>query len=114
MALIQTESQDPSNLMMAKELGEYLASAYPNHSWHVRIDGGIVVVKNMAVSGTIGMVRHFKDIAHDAKTRKHDILIAAGELLERARLRREYGGEHVDRFDSERGVKWAPQIRRLN
>ena len=114
MALIQTESQDPANLMMAKELAEYLATAYPNHSWHVRIDGGIVVVKNMAISGTIGMVRHFKDIAHDAKTRKHDILIAAGELLERARLRREYGGERVDKFESERGVKWSPQIHRLN
>lgn len=110
MALIQTTSEDPANLPMAKEIAEILAFGYPNHSWHIRIDGGIVVIKNMAISGTIGMVKHFKDIAHDATARKRDILNAAGELLERAALRRNYEGERVTQFESEKGVRWRPQI----
>ena len=88
MSYIYTESQDSRNLSMCKEIGEYLALAYPGHSWHVRIDGGCLIIKNMAVSLTAGMVRHIRDIDHDATRRKHEIIMAAGEFLEAAHMRR--------------------------
>lgn len=83
-----TESADPANLPMCKEIAEYLVGAYPGYGWHVRIDGGMVIIKSMKISSTWSMTRKFADIAHDAKVRKHTVIMAAGEFLEAAHLRR--------------------------
>ena len=83
-----TESADPANLPMCKEIAEYLCVAYPGHPWHIRIDGGMLIIKNMRISDKWSMARKFSDIAHDAKKRKHDVVMAAGEFLEAANMRR--------------------------
>lgn len=88
MSYAITESKDDSLLPLAKEIAQDLTLAYPGHSWHVRIDGGIVVIKNMNISVTAGMVRKLKDLDHDAGRRKHDVIMAAGEFLEAANMRR--------------------------
>lgn len=88
MTLAYSESEDPANLPMANEILEVLTYAYPGHSWWVRIDGGVVIIKHFDISGTVGMVRKYKDLAHDANARKRDVINAAGELLERAHVRR--------------------------
>lgn len=88
MSFAITESKDDANLPMAKEIAEILTMAYPGHSWHVRIDGGLLIIKNMHISETASMVRKYSDIAHDAKVRKHDVIMAAGEFLEAANMRR--------------------------
>ena len=105
MAIIRTESADPANLPMAKEIAEILSVAYPNHSWFVRIDGGLVIIKNLAISATAGMVRHLTTLDHDAAARKRNVIMAAGEFLEAAHMRRgAYDGESarvlegVDKF----------------
>lgn len=90
MSYAITESEDSSNLPMAREIAETLTMAYPGHSWHVRIDGGIVIIKNMNISTTAGMVRQFSDLAHDAGYRKKEVIRAAGEFLEAAHMRRGY------------------------
>lgn len=83
-----TESADPANLPMCKEIAEILCQAYPGHPWHIRIDGGMLIIKNMRISDKWSMTRKYADIAHDAKTRKHDVIMAAGEFLECANMRR--------------------------
>jgi hypothetical protein len=109
MPIIATDSQDPMNLPMAKEIAEILNSAYPGHSWYVRIDGGILNIRALNFSGKVGMVRHFSDIAHDAKARKDDVTRAAGELLERANLRRgQRDDTQVRVLEGAEKFKWQP------
>lgn len=113
MAVIYTESADPVNLPLAKEIAEVLTFAYPNHSWWVRIDGGIVVIKHFDISTTCGMVCRYDQLASDAMVRKRDVIRSAGELLERAHLRRgARDGDPVVRLDHEKDVKWQPKVKR--
>lgn len=109
MALAYTESEDPVNLPLAKEICETLHWAYPNHSWWVRIDGGLIIIKHFAISGAIGMVKKFDDLAHDATYRKREVIMAAGELLERAGLARGANtGEDVESLDGGEELGWKP------
>lgn len=109
MALAYVESEDPINLPLAKEICETLHWAYPNHSWWVRIDGGIIFIKHFAISGTIGMVKKYNQLASDAAVRKREVIMAAGELLERAGLARgAYTGEDVTELEGGEEVGWKP------
>lgn len=111
MGIAYTESRDPANLPMAKEIVEVLTFAYPNHSWWVRIDGGVVIIKHFGISGTVGMVRKYDALASDAMARKRDVIRAAGELLERAGLRRgAYDGQAVTDLEHDKDVAWKAQI----
>jgi hypothetical protein len=85
---VLTESADPANLGMCKEIAEYLVGAYPGYGWHVRIDGGMLILKSMKISPVWSMCRKYSDIAQDAGQRKRDVVMAAGEFLEAANLRR--------------------------
>jgi hypothetical protein len=85
---VMTESADEANLPMCKEIAEYLVQAYPGHPWHVRIDGGMLIIKNMKISPIWSMARKFSTIAQDAGIRKREVVMAAGEFLECANLRR--------------------------
>lgn len=85
---IITESADEANMPMCKEIAEYLVKAYPGHPWHVRIDGGMLIIKNMRISEVWSMTRKFSSIAQDAGQRKHDVVMAAGAFLEAANMRR--------------------------
>ena len=108
MALAHIESADPTNLPLAKEMCETLHLTYPNHSWSVRIDGGIVFIRHFGISGTIGMARKFKSLSYDAHARKVDVIRAAGELLERAGLKRgARRDEKVERLEGGEAFGWA-------
>ena len=111
MAYAYAESQDPANLPMAKEMLEVLNVAYPNHSFWVRIDGGVVVIKHFSISGTCGMVRKYRDLCGDSLARKREVIRAAGELLERAGLRRgAYEAQLVTNLERDKDVKWQPPL----
>ena len=88
MSYVMTETQDDRNLPMMKEIGEYLALAYPGYTWHIRIDGGMLIIKNMSISDVWSMAVRYSSIAHDAKRRKHEVIMKAGEFLEAASLKR--------------------------
>lgn len=80
----------------AKEAAEILVAAYPNHSWWVECRQGALVIKHLEASGargTVGMVRHTRHLNHDANARKKDIVMKAGEMLERAGLKRGARGD---------------------
>lgn len=83
-----TESADERNLPMCKEIGEAICAAYPGYTWHIRIDGGMLIIKNTSISTEWAMARKYSEIAHDAGKRKRDVVMAAGEFLEAANLRR--------------------------
>lgn len=91
MALIYCYGDNPKADHMAKETAETLVATYPNHSWWVEVKGGVLIIKHMEASGSrciIGMLRHITQLHSSYKERKKEILRAAGELLERARLPR--------------------------
>lgn len=107
MALAYIEAKNPADLPMAKEINETLHLAYPNNSWWVRIDGGLVIIKHFSISGTCGMVRKYRDLAGDAMHRRREVIRAAGELLERAGLRRgAYEEQVVKKLEHDGDVKW--------
>lgn len=117
MAYCMTESANAQNLPLCKEIGEYICAAYPGYSWHVRIDGGMLIIKNMSISEVNAMVRRYSDIAHDAKARKTEVVRAAGEFLEAASLRRGRSEgviasslEGVSKGEKFKPVRSAPQV----
>lgn len=82
--LIDLDSK-PEDLVMIKNVLGTLVRYYPNHPWAVRIDGGILEVKNSGAHGTMGFALPVKNMVGDY-TKK--VIMAGGELLERFRLRR--------------------------
>lgn len=106
MAIIYCYGDNPLADSHAKDAAETLCLAYPNHSWWVECKQGILLIKHFGISGTIGMVRHTSKLAGDAAARKRDIVLAAGELLERAGLpRRDYRGEEVRDLEVDSDLK---------
>lgn len=73
---------------LAREIAGYLCEAYPGHPWHVRVAQNMLIVKHMKLSSKAGMVRRLNRLTWDARVRKHEVVMAAGEFLERAGLTR--------------------------
>lgn len=72
----------------AKEVAEALSVAYPDHFWAIGYQGGAIVVKNMAIidgGNQYGMVlpKHYS-----SSDLKRNAILMAGELLERAGMKR--------------------------
>jgi hypothetical protein len=80
------DSDDVTDLWLAKEIGETLHGTYPGYLWGVNITGGVAIIRNYRISAKWGMVIKLKDILHDAGVRKKEVIRAGGEFLERARL----------------------------
>lgn len=80
-------------LVLQNNLIKALHKAYPlwKDNWHIVIDtrGGIVQIRNTAISGKMGFVMHIMQI--DPEMRK--VVRAAGELLERYNIARKKGGD---------------------
>ena len=85
-AQIICESDNDIDQPMANEIGETLSTTYPGYAWHVRIGGGVVIIKNQSISPTWAMVCKYSLIAHDAGIRKKEIVRRGGEFLECANL----------------------------
>lgn len=81
---VENDLDDPMAMGMVRDL----CRQYPGHSWFVVIRGGIVHVKDMDISPDWGMAIHYNDIKGDANDRTRKVLRAAGEFLERARIKR--------------------------
>jgi hypothetical protein len=94
----------------AKEALKALAKHYPGYSWHIQIGGGIMMVKNFTLDwrGRWGMVLELQDMMADHARLVRATVMAAGEFLERARVRR---GGKPDGFIATSlegaGKKWA-------
>lgn len=82
------EADDDRDDSKAAEVARILCEAYPGHPWHIRIGRGVIIIKHMKASSRFGMCQHYDRITFDAKVFKHDLVMAAGEFLERAGLTR--------------------------
>ena len=82
------EADDNRDDGMANEIAGILGEAYPGHPWHVRIGGGMLIIKHMRVSQKWGVARKYSRVSWDAAVRKREVVMAAGEFLERAGLTR--------------------------
>ena len=70
--------------LQAKNIAEHLTKHYPGHLWAIQVYQGLVIIKNLALSGDWGFVLHQNKMDNDGV----DIVRAAGELLERYNLSR--------------------------
>jgi hypothetical protein len=117
MSLIYCYGDTKLEEAYAKEAAEALVAAYPNHPWWVECKSGCLIIKHREASGfrnTVGMVRHTAALDHDARARKRDIVMKAGEMLERAGLKRGARTDdpvtHFDMDDTKAQKNWHRPI----
>ena len=118
MALIHCYGDNPLADAYAKDAAEALVQEYPNHSWWIECKQGVLIIKHLEASGlrgSIGMLRKVESLAHAAVARRREILMAAGELLERAGLRRgartDDPVDHLELDDPQMGKYWHKPIK---
>ena len=79
---------DGNDEILAKRCAEMLNNHYPGYLWAVNVNsecsGGVVIIKNYDISYKYGYVLHIEKL--DNKLKK--VLMAGGEILERARMAR--------------------------
>lgn len=86
MIHIICESENDLDQPMANEIGQILSTTYPGYAWHVRIAGGMVIIKNQSISPVWSMTCLYSLVAHDAGFRKKEIVRRGGQFLECAFL----------------------------
>lgn len=67
---------------------QVLTDVYPSYPWAVRVYDGGFFIRNLEFGQNFGMNVKYKNVGHDWATMKHEIIMMAGEWLERANLRR--------------------------
>ena len=72
----------------AKAILALLWNCYPNNPWSVTCKPGIVFIRHLDFPKNWGMALRFTEVAHDAAVMKREIIMKAGEWLERASLKR--------------------------
>ncbi len=82
------EADDNRDDVMAGDIARTLAEAYPGHPWHIRLGGGMLIIKHMKISDKVGIARRYDRLTWDAGRRRKEVVMAAGEFLERAGLTR--------------------------
>ena len=65
-----------------------LSTIYPGHPWAVRVYDGGFFIRHLDFPSNWGMNCHYKNFGHDAAVLKRNIIMKAGEWLERANLKR--------------------------
>lgn len=80
-------------LKLGKECADLLNNHYPGHLWGVSVntDGGILIIKNFAISSLYGYVIHLKNVLDDPHRKR--VIMAGGEYLERAAMTHRFTGE---------------------
>ncbi len=105
-----TESKSKLGHDVAKQALNVLNTFYPRFIWHVRADGGCLIVKCHAL-GNACMIRHLKDIHHDAGAFTKEVIRAAGEFLERGYLKRgKWEGDYAEKLDGAEAFPWKPSL----
>lgn len=105
-----TESETTLGHDVGKRALLVLNGAYPGYIWHVRSDGGCLIIKCHAL-GNACMIRHLSQIQHDATLFTEDIIRAAGEFLERGFLKRgKWTGDYADKLDGSEKFPWRKSL----
>ena len=86
--LITEDSQFKANeFLLAKNAAELLNRHYPNHLWAVDVEGSVLNIRDMLLSGSMGYTLHIPAIYSSSDWDKQ-ILRAGGEILERYNIAR--------------------------
>jgi hypothetical protein len=94
------EHDDPRDVGLCRDVLEILDRHYPGFPWGVESRGGMVIIRNALFGPSWGMASRFGDVAHDAKAREREIVMKAGEFLERGALKRGmWDGSEVTHFE---------------
>lgn len=72
----------------ANTILDVLTTAYPTHPWAVRVYDGGFFIRNLMWPAQHGMNCKYKSVGYSASAMKREIILMAGEWLERANLRR--------------------------
>jgi hypothetical protein len=101
-----TSIDDIKLMEKAKIVGDILNEHYPCHLWLVCWQGGALVVKNLALGSHYGFIMRDDP---DYVVLAHNAMIAGGELLERARMKRgKWDGEMPTHLDGADPRIWKP------
>lgn len=85
--LVDTPAITVLEFNLCKNAAELLHKHYPGHLWAVSINGSILDVRNLYLSGTWGFRLHVPAIYSSSDWDKK-IITAGGEILERYKQRR--------------------------
>lgn len=84
------EYHELGDIVLTKRIADTLNDHYPGHLWAVHLNdeslGGIVVIRNMAISGQYGYILKLCRIYADPELKC--VMRAGGEMLERAKMNR--------------------------
>lgn len=72
----------------AESILEALTVAYPGYPWAVRVYDGGFFIRNLEFPANWGMNAKYKQFGYSASALKRQVIMMAGEWLERANLRR--------------------------
>ena len=98
--ILYSEGSDKLKQSEADQVLAVLCSVYPGHPWAVKVDGGVVFIRHLELGNNWGMNTKWKDINHDAGVFKREIIMKAGEFLERAGLvRGRANGDEIVRVE---------------
>ena len=77
---------DIRDMSICKDVAETLHQHYPGHLWAVAVQPGVIIIKNLSISHSHGMVIHLTTYNSDPSNKM--VIRLGGEFLERARLKR--------------------------
>lgn len=93
----------------ANSILEALTIAYPNHPWAVRVYPGGFFIQHLDYDGPYGMNCKYKTSGFSWSAMKREIIMKAGEWLERSGLARRVGdGDQVIQRVEGIAEKWQP------
>ena len=82
----------------AKAILEALDTAYPNHPWGVRVYDGGFFIRHLEFPANWGMNCKHTTRVYSASALKRQVILMAGEWLERAGLRRGRGEDEAPAY----------------
>lgn len=96
---------ETADMILSKNAADLLEKHYSGHMWAVQVnsEGGVMYIKNFAISHSYGMVLHLKNVYQDPNLKS--VIKAGGEYLERAHLNR--GKWHGETASELEGAKEA-------
>ena len=100
--IIYTEGATKAQEDEAEMIVGVLSTVYPSHPWSVRVYDGGFFIKHLGFPSNWGMNCKFANFSHDAAVLKREIVMKAGEFLERANLKR--GRNNGDEIKMVEGV----------
>ena len=88
--------EEASDMALAKEVGEALSAAYPNHPWMVSFQGHALIVRHAVISNAMTFATGRegfgsllpKDKLGTPTELRHTVIMFGGELLEAFGLKR--------------------------